>query len=326
MLTAEDRIVVYMRPGCHVCARVKAFLTEHGVPYEARDVDRDPLTPAELWDLFNRKAGRLRVPFTALNDGEDVVLGFDPQRLQGVFVQGELGGVQRSVAVSAPLVYDEFSGSEMASSLWKAAGRGRSSVAPATDSSVRVETGQGQLCLATTGESAAADGSGSSEILFVSTRRFATPPGSVVTFEVGMSVDGRTESVRGPGRRAADLSLHDLPTGMVLGFEVTADAIIAVHKRLLLTGVSTETEHFSHRVITDETTRPGQNHRYRITYRHDTSQAHWFVDDRCVYVAAAPMQIEGLSLGMGLIGDAEPGGAAAESWAATWSPWQVSAA
>ncbi|MGI8722709.1 MAG: glutaredoxin family protein, partial [Geodermatophilaceae bacterium] len=92
MLKPDDRVVVYMRPGCHVCARVKSFLTEHEVPFHARDVDSDPLTPREFWDLFNRKANRLRVPFTALNDGEDVVLGFDPQRLEGVFVHGELGG------------------------------------------------------------------------------------------------------------------------------------------------------------------------------------------------------------------------------------------
>lgn len=314
MLKPDDRVVVYMRPGCHVCARVKRFLTKHEIPYEARDVDSEPLTPRELWDLFNRKADRLRVPFTALNDGEDVVLGFDPQRLEGVFVHGELGGVQVASAVTAPVVYDEFTSAELDSTRWVSRAVDESNDL-AAEHGYDVETGQGQLRIS------GAHG----DVGYLSTKRFGTAPGSLVSFELEMSF--KTEGQSGPtalGASMGEVSLRDLPTGMLLGFQTTNDAILAVHRRAGVPGVAAEAEHFAHRVITDHDTEAGQSHRYRISYQHDTSQARWFVDDQCVYAAIAPLQIEGVSLSMGIVGDAASTVTSAPvSASATWTPWQV---
>ncbi len=313
MLTPDDRVVVYMRPGCHVCARVKNFLTEHGVPYDARDVDGDPLTPRELWELFNRKANRLRVPFTALNDGEDVVLGFDPQRLEGVFVHGELGGVQVASQVSDPVIYDDFRSGELDRARWVPIAAAQTSGSAAEDGCC-VDTGDGQLRLC------AAAGAGG----YVSTQRFGLPPGSLVSFDVDVAfeVPGRFQQPT-VGQPMAELSLRDLPSGMLLGFEVTNEAILAVHRRGGVEGVAAEAEHFSHRVITELDTLPGQSHRYRLSYQHDTSEARWYVDERCVYVAISPLQIEGVSPSMGVLGGGNPAGTVAAPASATFGPWRV---
>ncbi len=311
---------MYMRPGCHVCARVKSYLTEHGVPFRARDVDGDPLTPRELWDLFNRKAGRLRVPFTALNDGEDVVLGFDPQRLEGVFVHGELGGVQVSTAVTAPLVYDAFVTSEVDRTLWGPDPRAGVDDPPGQGGDI-VETGHGLLRIASPAGAAARP------VRLVSTRRFGTPPGSLVGFELEMAFGTDHDCPGGLGPPLGELGLHDLPTGMVLGFDVTNDAILAVHRRLGLPGVVSPAEQFSHRMITDVPTVAGRQHSYRITFQHDTSTASWYVDGTCVYTARTPLQMEGLSLAMALVVNA-PGHderADLRGGSASWTPWRVTA-
>jgi len=314
MLKPDDRVVVYMRPGCHVCARVKNFLTEHDVPYEARDVDSDPLTPRELWDLFNRKADRLRVPFTALNDGEDVVLGFDPQRLEGVFLHGELGGVQVATAVDGDSVYDEFTSAELDGQRW-AAREQEGAEALRSDHGHDIETGQGALRVSNP----------RGDVGYLSTQRFATPPGSLVSFQVHMSFEAGLQQATPLGLPLGEVSLRDLPTGLLLGFEVTNETIFAVHRRAGVPGVAVESEHFAHRVVTDLDSMAGQSHRYRISYRHDTSQARWYVDDRCVYEAITPLQIEGVTLSMGIVlGErADVLDASRHSAAATWTPWYV---
>lgn len=291
MLKPDAQVVVYMRPGCHVCARVKDFLTEREVPFETRDVDRDPLTPRELWELFNRKADRLRVPFTALNDGEDVVLGFDPMRLEGVFVHGELGGVQVATAVDRTTVYDDFTTAELDSARWN-------DRAPESAGPPRIVTGDGQLRIA--GPAA-----------YVSTERFATLPGARVAFQVDVAVDVAVDAGAPVGGPVGAVALRDLPTGVLLGFEVGDKAILAVHQRLSGPGVAADAEHFSHRVITDVETSSGQRHRYRIEYEHDTAAARWYVDEQCVYAASTPLRVEGFSLVMGAHGQA------------TYGPWQV---
>ena len=291
-----------MRPGCHVCARVKGFLTEKGVAYRTRDVDQDPLTPRELWDLFNRKADRLRVPFTALNDGQDVVLGFDPQRLEGVFVHGELGGVQVANRIGADTMYDAYASGEIDQTRWTPTGDARSS-------GLRGEGVGGRLRFADPDH----------EFGFVSTERFGTPPGATVSFEAGMAfsaTDG--SSLLGPP--LGELGVWDRPTGIRLGFEVTNDVILAVHRRRQSPGVALEAEHYEHRVVTDHETHPDDEHRYRIGYQHDSSFARWYVDDRCVYAAVVPLAMEGVSLSMGARGGAT--GADARM-TATWTPWRV---
>lgn len=260
MLSQDDKITLYMRPGCHVCARVKAFLTDNGVPFTVRDVDAEPLTPDELWALFNKKADRLRVPFTAVNDGDDVVLGYDPLRLEGVLLRGDRGGWQASTALAGERTYE----SDLPRG-WTSDAEGH-----------------------------------------VSTERFATPPGSHLEAEVGMSV-------RADPPAFAGLRLHDVAGGIIFGFEVTSSAVFAVHRRLALPGVNLPEETFAHRVELGLPTTPGESHRYRIAYQHDSGQVDWHVDGVRAYWSTTPRPVEGMSLGMSAGPDAR----------ARWTPWLI---
>ncbi len=56
------------------CNRVEEFLTEHGIPFQARNILEDPGAVDELVRL-----GVATTPVTVI-DGE-IVVGFDPKRL-----------------------------------------------------------------------------------------------------------------------------------------------------------------------------------------------------------------------------------------------------
>lgn len=254
-----DTVTLYMRPGCHVCARVKAFLTDNGVPFRVRDVDAEPLDADELWALFTKKADRLRVPFTAINDGDDVVLGYDPLRLEGVLLRGDRGGWQASTRLA-----------------------GTREVPAPGDASSWQDDGDAHTC----------------------TERFATPPGTRLVAETGMAVRDGTASVR----------LHDIAGGIVFGFEATGSAILAVHRRIALPGVNLPEETFSHRVELGVDTTPGESHRYRIAYQHDSGQVEWHVDGARAYWATTQRPVEGVSL------QASTSGPDAR---VRWTPWLI---
>lgn len=293
MLNDDDSVVLFMRKGCHVCARVKGYLTEQGIPFSTRDVDREPLTPHELWSIFNRKAGRLRVPFTVLNDGEDVVLGYDPLRLEGVFTQGDLGGWQASTSVSDILVYDDFSSPVLDAALWSVDSGQPSSEASAGCVTV---TGDGTLgvVLPAPPSHTPEIGTALSTTAIRSLERFATPSGRVVTFEVEMAADGADASM--PLDVTSMSAVEDVAGSIVFGFEVVGDELWAVHQRLLRDGVTLPEETFCHRVRVELEGSASETHRYSINYGHETNRVSWHADGRCVYWAILPNPVEGCSL------------------------------
>ncbi len=320
-----------MRPGCHVCARVKGFLSENGVPFQIRDVDREPLTPRELWELFNRKASRLRVPFTVLNNGEDVVLGYDPLRLEGVFLQGDLGGWKASSSVQGSSVYDEFTDPALDDVRWSPLMLSQTDPISSTELKAKVQTGCGALVVGVRHFSNFHD---TNQVLndpqhaYVSRERFATPPGSSLVFDVEMAVETFDQISHSVHDAFGAVSVRDLPAGMTLGFGATNDAVFVLHERLLLPGVTATDEAYSHRLITDVVTAPGTGHQYRIVYTHDTGRAQWYVDGELVYGATLPRPVEGFSLSMGLFSSARVAqphherahGQGAE---ARWRPWRL---
>ncbi|SHL05991.1 Glutaredoxin [Pseudonocardia thermophila] len=278
MLTA-DRVVLYMRQGCHVCARVKRFLVEHDVPFRVRDVDAEPLTPDELWALFTRKAGRLRVPFTALDDGSDVVLGYDPVRLEGVFLRGDRGGHQSSIRLSQARLEGGYAD-------------------PARWRTTDPVDGAGTDALTTR-----------TATRYVSVERFATPPGTQFSAEVGMAVAA-------PPGATGWARLNDEPGGIRFGFEVSAAGLVAVHERIALPGVTLPEECFAHRVLLDGGPVPDASHRLAITYRHDTGLVEWHLDGHRVYWATTPNPVEGVSLDVGLALDPAATGRPRARWTA----------
>lgn len=62
-------VIVYTTKDCIECTMVKRVLTEEGIPFEARDISKNPAFQKEV-----EKYGFLGVPVTVLN--ERAVKGF----------------------------------------------------------------------------------------------------------------------------------------------------------------------------------------------------------------------------------------------------------
>ena len=286
------------------------FLSRKGVRFSRRDVDREPLTAQELWALFNRKQGRLRAPFVALNDGEDVVLGYDPERLEEVFVRRWLSGRPAETQRVERIVYDDFTSPELDDARWaiaemrQADGRTYSYADP----NARVRTVQGSLELSINPFTRFHDTVqtlNNPKQLYISTQRFATPPGSVVEFETDMAITTHNQIPYNLRDAFGTLNLLDFQSGMVLDFAATNDTVYVVYERLLIPGETTPEQYFAHRVVLEVEAGPGRSHRYAIRYDRDASRAEWLVDGERAYWADVPVAVEGFNLGMGLFSSRE---------------------
>ncbi|MBO8142722.1 MAG: glutaredoxin family protein [Firmicutes bacterium] len=71
-------VVVYTTDTCPYCTMLKDFLNSQEVPFEERNVSRNPRWVAELVELGSRG-----VPTTVIG-GEEVVVGYQPQRILGL--------------------------------------------------------------------------------------------------------------------------------------------------------------------------------------------------------------------------------------------------
>ncbi|MDD5127274.1 MAG: Uxx-star family glutaredoxin-like (seleno)protein [Dehalococcoidales bacterium] len=82
-------VKIYTTPTCGYCQMAKRFLAERGVAYEEYDVSHDPTAADEMVRL----TGQMGVPVIMVDD--EVVIGFDRQRLEGLLARGSGGGSQR---------------------------------------------------------------------------------------------------------------------------------------------------------------------------------------------------------------------------------------
>jgi glutaredoxin len=69
------RVLLYSQPGCPPCYAAKLFLQVHEVPFEYKDVQADPVALRELMELNSRSTPTIVV-------GDEVMIGFDPDRLE----------------------------------------------------------------------------------------------------------------------------------------------------------------------------------------------------------------------------------------------------
>lgn len=69
------RVILYSQPGCPPCYAAKQFLTARNIPFEYKDVQADPGALRELVKLNSRSTPTIVV-------GEEVMIGFDPDRLE----------------------------------------------------------------------------------------------------------------------------------------------------------------------------------------------------------------------------------------------------
>ncbi|HEX3472640.1 MAG TPA: glutaredoxin family protein [Silvibacterium sp.] len=74
------RVLLYSQPGCPPCYAAQKFLKAHGVAFEYKDVQADPIALRELMDLNSRSTPTIVV-------GEEVMIGFDPKRLESMLAE-----------------------------------------------------------------------------------------------------------------------------------------------------------------------------------------------------------------------------------------------
>jgi len=77
----SKRIILYSQPGCPPCFAAKSYLKSKQLPFEYKDVQADPQALRELMDLNSRSTPTLVV-------GTEVMIGFDPARLDALLAEG----------------------------------------------------------------------------------------------------------------------------------------------------------------------------------------------------------------------------------------------
>lgn len=233
------------------------------------------------------------------------------------------------------LVYDDFTSPELDPQRWTvAAFRGPDGeMSPCKDRNAVVETGDGHLRATIQPFTRFHDSVpilNNPKLLYLSTKRFETPPGSVTQFETDLAVTTYGQIPWNLRDAFGTINLIDLASGMVLDFAASNDTFFVVYERLVLPNVTTPADYFCHRVVLEVDTGPGQWHHVAIRYDRDRNHADWFVDDKRMYWADPPVPIEGLAPAMGLFSSREihrfsraerehGQGARGE-----WGPWTVS--
>jgi glutaredoxin-like YruB-family protein len=72
---STKKVVVYGQPGCPPCGAAKAFLSEKGIAFDYKDVKSDFSALRELVGKYKSQT----TPTIVVD--EDVMIGFDPERL-----------------------------------------------------------------------------------------------------------------------------------------------------------------------------------------------------------------------------------------------------
>ena len=89
------KVTVYSTQNCPYCRMAKAFLEKHGVPYESIDVGSDSEAAQKMIDL----SGQRGVPVILVDD--EVIVGFDSERLNDLFGEPQTGDSYDVVIVGA---------------------------------------------------------------------------------------------------------------------------------------------------------------------------------------------------------------------------------
>jgi alkyl hydroperoxide reductase subunit F len=90
-----SKVTVYSTQYCQYCRMAKAFLDNHGVPYESIDVGSDSKSAEKMIELSGQKG----VPVIIVD--EEVIVGFDSQRLNELFGKAGSDGVYDVLIVGA---------------------------------------------------------------------------------------------------------------------------------------------------------------------------------------------------------------------------------
>jgi glutaredoxin len=75
----KRRVLIFTQPDCPPCFVVKTLLECMGVDYEERDVSQDQAAAEEL-----KSYGSHSTPTVVVGEGEHVLVGFNPERLDQI--------------------------------------------------------------------------------------------------------------------------------------------------------------------------------------------------------------------------------------------------
>lgn len=75
----QKKVEIYSTETCHFCHMAKDFFKAHNIPFTDYNVSKDSQKLAEM----REKSGQLGVPVIVI-DGQEVIVGFDQNRLASV--------------------------------------------------------------------------------------------------------------------------------------------------------------------------------------------------------------------------------------------------
>jgi NADH-dependent peroxiredoxin subunit F len=88
-------VTVYSTKNCPYCRMAKAFLEKHNIPYTAIDVGEDEEAARHMIEI----SGQRGVPVITIDS--EIIVGFDAQRLNGIFGTGSEGEILDVVIIGA---------------------------------------------------------------------------------------------------------------------------------------------------------------------------------------------------------------------------------
>jgi alkyl hydroperoxide reductase subunit F len=89
------KVTVYSTKNCPYCRMAKAFLEKHNIPYTAIDVGEDEEAARYMIEI----SGQRGVPVITIDS--EIIVGFDAQRLNGIFGTGSEGEILDVVVIGA---------------------------------------------------------------------------------------------------------------------------------------------------------------------------------------------------------------------------------
>lgn len=87
----KGEVIVYGADWCSACKAAQRFFTEAGVPFQAKNIEKDPAARKEMSD----KARAQGVPTSGIPVIDvygTLTTGFDPQQLRALLARGKTGG------------------------------------------------------------------------------------------------------------------------------------------------------------------------------------------------------------------------------------------
>lgn len=137
--------------------------------------------------------------------------------------------------------------------------------------------------------------------LLLSTASIPVPPSGRLSVTADVAATGIGAAPRDYRDGFASLNVLDLASGWVFDVCVTSDAVLAIHERLPVPGVTEPFTHVVEHPLAGVRTGPGRRHRCTVALDADRGTARWWVDDRLVYAVSGAAVPDRVTLGLGLI-------------------------